>query len=85
CNIPKSMVLPVVVVGLHVDEALSVVEKAIDNAIISGQDKLEIIHGSGTGRLKNAIRDYLKDLSYVRELKDAAITEGGGNKTIVSL
>ncbi|MEA3224144.1 MAG: Smr/MutS family protein [Thermodesulfobacteriota bacterium] len=85
CNIPKSMVLPVVVVGLHVDEALSVVEKAIDDAIISGQDKLEIIHGSGTGRLKNAIRDYLKDLSYVRELKDATITEGGGNKTIVSL
>lgn len=85
CNIPKSMVLPVVVVGLHVDEALSVIEKAIDNAIISGQDKLEIIHGSGTGRLKNAIRDYLKDLSYVRGLKDATITEGGGNKTIVSL
>lgn len=79
------MILPVVVVGLRADEALTVVEKAIDNAIISGQDRLEIIHGSGTGRLKNAIRKYLRDIPHVKDLADAPITEGGGNKTIVHL
>ncbi len=84
-KITKSFVGPVVVVGLRVDEALSVVEKAIDDAILSGQASLEIIHGSGTGRLKAAIRNYLKELPFVKDIKDGPLMEGGGNKTIVGL
>ncbi|RLA99593.1 MAG: hypothetical protein DRG37_04400 [Deltaproteobacteria bacterium] len=81
----KPFVAPVVVVGLRVDEALPVVEKALDDAILSGQDTLEIIHGSGTGRLKSAIRAYLKEVSFVRSITDGPLMEGGGNKTIVEL
>jgi DNA mismatch repair protein MutS2 len=78
-------VLPIKVVGLRVDEALPVVERALDRAMLTGQERLEIIHGAGTGRLKKAIRDYLKELPCVRSLSDSPMEEGGGNKTIVVL
>ncbi|MDT8272565.1 MAG: Smr/MutS family protein [Desulfomonilia bacterium] len=78
-------VLPIVVVGLRIDEALPVVEQAIDRAILSGQDSLEIVHGAGTGRLKKAIRDYLKDLKVVTTFHDGPVAAGGGNVTVVRL
>ena len=78
-------VLPVKVVGLRVDEALPIVERAIDRAMLTGQDRLEIIHGAGTGRLKKAIREYLKELPCVKSFSDSPMEEGGGNKTIVVL
>jgi len=79
----SQIVLPIKVVGMRVDEALPVIEKAIDQAVLSGQEHLEIIHGTGTGRLKNAIRAYLKELPAVKAFSDGHIHEGGGNKTIV--
>ncbi|HOM28608.1 MAG TPA: Smr/MutS family protein [Deltaproteobacteria bacterium] len=78
-------VLPIKVVGLRVDEALPVVERAVDRAVLTGQRQLEIIHGAGTGRLKNAIRAYLRELPCVKAVEDAPMSEGGGNKTIVTL
>ncbi len=78
-------VLPIKVVGMRVDEAIPLVERAIDRAMLTGQDELEIIHGAGTGRLKKAIREYLKGLPCVRTMHDAPMAEGGGNKTIVLL
>ena len=79
----SQIVLPIKVVGMRVDEALPVIEKAIDQAVLSGQEHLEIIHGTGTGRLKNAIRAYLKELPAVKAFSDGHIHEGGGNRTIV--
>ena len=75
-------VLPIKVVGMRVDEALPLVEKAIDQAVLSGQSSLEIIHGTGTGALKKAIRAYLKELREVKSISDGTVHEGGGNKTI---
>jgi DNA mismatch repair protein MutS2 len=80
-----SRVLPIKVVGLRVDEALPIVERALDRAMLAGQDRVEIIHGTGTGRLRNAIRSYLRGLAFVEEVADAPMDEGGGNKTIVVL
>ncbi len=79
----SQMVLPIKVVGMRVDEALPIVEKAIDQAMLSGQECLEIIHGTGTGRLKSAIRGYLKGVPLIKAAFDAPIAEGGGNKTLV--
>lgn len=76
-------VLPINVVGMRVDEALPVVEKAMDQALLSGQESIEIIHGAGTGRLKGAIREYLKRLDSVKGYSDSTVREGGGNKTVV--
>jgi DNA mismatch repair protein MutS2 len=76
-------ILPIIIVGMRVDEALPVIEKAIDSAILSGQETLEIIHGSGSGILKKAVRDYLKQVPYVKSFHDAQPEESGGSKTIV--
>jgi len=82
---PVAHVLPVKVVGLRVDEALPIVEKALDRAVLAGQQRLEIIHGAGTGRLKSAIRSFLRELPFVKAVDDAPMGEGGGNRTIVTL
>ncbi len=58
-------VMPIMVIGLHVDEALSLVERAVDKALLAGQASLEIIHGHGTGALKQAIREQLAALPNV--------------------
>ncbi len=76
-------VLPINVVGMRVDEAMPVIERAVDQALLSGQRSIEIIHGAGTGRLKGAIREFLKGLPVVKGVSDSPMNEGGGNKTIV--
>ena len=76
-------VLPIIIVGMRVDEALPVIEKAIDNAILSGQETLEIIHGSGSGILKKAVRDYLRQVPDVKGFHDSQPEDSGGAKTIV--
>lgn len=82
-HVPAGYVLPVRVVGMRVDEAIPLVEKALDQALLSGQDRIEIIHGAGTGRLRRAIRTYLQGIDAVRSISDSPMEEGGGNKTIV--
>ena len=50
----------VVLVGQRVDDALPVVEKAINDALLSGKAALRLVHGHGTGRLAAAVREFLK-------------------------
>ncbi|MGA9755675.1 MAG: Smr/MutS family protein [Desulfobaccales bacterium] len=54
--------------GLRVDEALPLVDRLIDQAVLHGQEKVDIIHGVGTGRLKRAVWDHLKNHGLVKEL-----------------
>ncbi|MDI6855144.1 MAG: endonuclease MutS2, partial [Deltaproteobacteria bacterium] len=44
------------VVGLRVDEALPLVDRLLDQAVLQGAERVDIIHGVGTGRLKEAVR-----------------------------
>ena len=73
------------VIGMRVDEAIPVVEKAIDNALLNGFSELEIIHGIGTGRLRKAIREYLKEHSSVKDFKLGGSQKGGTGVTIVEI
>lgn len=82
-QVPSEYVFPIKVVGLRVEQALPLIEKAVDQALLSGQRRIEIIHGAGTGRLKTAIREFLKGLDVVKSFSDSPMDEGGGNKTIV--
>ncbi len=75
----------VTVVGMRVDEALPVVDKAIDQALLHGADKLEIIHGVGTGRLMKAIREHLKDHGCVSSFVSGEATAGGAGITVVEI
>jgi len=79
------VVFPIKVVGMRVDDALPIVASALDRAMLSGQKNIEIIHGTGTGALKKAIRDYLKRIPGVKSFSDSPLPEGAGAKTIVEL
>lgn len=48
--------------GKTVEEALGIIEEAINRAVLEGVDEIEIVHGIGTGRVKNATRNYLATL-----------------------
>ncbi|MEW6113351.1 MAG: endonuclease MutS2 [Thermodesulfobacteriota bacterium] len=73
------------VVGLRVDEALPVVDKALDDAVLGGLSSVHVIHGKGTGRLKQAIRDYLSQHALVKGIRGGDMRRGGEGVTIVDL
>jgi DNA mismatch repair protein MutS2 len=56
------------VVGLRVDEALPLVDRLLDQAALHGQERVDIIHGLGTGRLKQAVREHLKHHPLVKAI-----------------
>lgn len=55
--------------GMNVDEALSLVERTLNEALMANLDSLEIIHGIGTGRLKSAVQRYLAATPTVKRFK----------------
>ncbi len=71
--------------GLRVDDALSRVEKALDDAARRGAPALEIVHGIGTGALRGAIRELLARLPHVAGFQAADPEEGGEGVTRTSL
>jgi DNA mismatch repair protein MutS2 len=73
------------VIGMRVDEALPIVEKAIDQALLGALPSLHIIHGKGTGRLKKAIRDYLSGHKLVRSFQSGEAGIGGEGVTVVEM
>lgn len=73
------------VIGLRGDEALPIIEKAIDNALLSGLASIRVIHGKGTGRLKKAVTDYLAKQSCVKTFNSGTAQEGGAGVTVIYL
>jgi DNA mismatch repair protein MutS2 len=73
------------VIGMTVDESLPFVDRTIDQAIIGGHERIEIIHGLGTGRLKAGIRKHLKEHSYVKSFGSDEQSRGGAGVTQVEI
>ncbi|MGC8906365.1 MAG: endonuclease MutS2 [Desulfomonilaceae bacterium] len=73
------------VIGLRVDEAIPVVEKAINDAFLGGLSELTIIHGRGTGALKKAVREYASGHALVKGLHQGDHTQGGDAVTVLEL
>ncbi len=71
--------------GRTAEEALDLTVSALDQAALVGAPFLRIIHGHGTGRLKAALRDYLKASPYVSTFRAGERAEGGDGVTIVEL
>ncbi len=65
--------------GMTVDEGLTALANAIDSALRGGADRLAIIHGHGTGRMKAAVHRYLKTLSVVKRFK---LDDGNSGTTL---
>ena len=60
------------VIGQTVDEATSAVEKFVDRAFLAGVTRVRIVHGSGMGILRKALRQYLKEHPHVATVAEAA-------------
>jgi DNA mismatch repair protein MutS2 len=71
--------------GLNVDEALYQLEKYLDQAILAGIPNFRVIHGKGTGVLRQAVQKYLKDHPAVQSVAFAEQNEGGFGATIAVL
>jgi len=71
--------------GHAADEALDVVVAGLDRAVFGGSPFVRIIHGHGTGRLRSALREYLKASPYVVAFRPGDRAEGGDGVTIVEL
>ncbi len=73
------------VIGRTVDEATSEVEKFVDRAFLAGMPRVRIVHGSGMGILRKALRQYLQKHPHVESVMEPPINEGGGGATVVEL
>ncbi len=80
----SSMSTEINLLGKTVDEALSLVDKYLDDAYLSHLGSVRIVHGKGTGALRNAIHQYLKRQSYVAEFRLGEFGEGDAGVTIVT-
>ena len=72
-------------IGFRVDEALARVEKYVDRAMLHERRELRIVHGHGTGQLRRAIAEFLKDHPLVEKYSAAAPEHGGSGVTVVAL
>ena len=72
-------------VGKRVEEALDIVDKYIDEAQLTGYEKVYIIHGRGSGQLRRAIQDFLRTCGRIKAYETASNEEGGNAVTVVEL
>jgi DNA mismatch repair protein MutS2 len=73
------------VIGQTVDEATRAVEKFVDHAFLAGALRVRIVHGSGMGILRKALRQFLKEHPHVASVSEPPQNEGGGGATVVDL
>jgi DNA mismatch repair protein MutS2 len=73
------------VIGLRVDEALPKVDKFLDDALVREYGRVHIIHGIGSGKLREAIQGHLKDHRWVKAFREGEFKEGGPAITVVEL
>jgi len=73
------------VIGRTVDDATSEVEKFVDRAFLAGLARVRVVHGSGMGILRKALRQYLQQHPHVESVTEPPQNEGGGGATVVEL
>lgn len=71
-------------IGMTTDEAISVLDKYLDDAYLAHLSQVRVVHGRGTGALKTAVHKRLKQLKYVKEFRLGVFGEGDTGVTIVT-
>ncbi|NKE71932.1 endonuclease MutS2 [Candidatus Manganitrophus noduliformans] len=72
-------------VGKRVEEALEILERFLDRAILGNEREIRLVHGHGSGKLKKAVREYLPTSPYVARFRPGDLLEGGDAVTIITL
>jgi DNA mismatch repair protein MutS2 len=80
-DVPKELKL----VGQRVDPALESLDRFLDAAVLAGHEEVRIVHGHGTGRLRQAVRDLLRQHAHVLGQRSGQREEGGDGVTVVTL
>jgi DNA mismatch repair protein MutS2 len=81
----KSVQTELKLLGLTFSDAQPLIDEFIDNALLGGLKRLRIVHGKGTGVLRNKVRHYLKRLKQVESIHTPPADAGGDGVTIVVL
>lgn len=84
-NKAANVELSINVRGKLLEEALSDVDKYLDDAFIAKLEKVTIIHGRGEGILRRGIHELLEKNKHVKDFRDGHFNEGGSGVTVVSL
>jgi DNA mismatch repair protein MutS2 len=71
--------------GLLGEEAIPKVERFLDDAVVAGLHRVDIIHGKGTGALRKRVADFLKTYPHVKAYRLGEWNEGGTGVTVVEL
>ena len=71
--------------GMMTDEAIAVLENFLDTAMMGKLETVTIIHGKGTGAVRNAVRTYLKRSRYVKSFRPGRYGEGEDGVTVAEL
>jgi DNA mismatch repair protein MutS2 len=80
-----NMPMEINVIGQTVDIASREVEKFVDRAFLAGLPRVRVVHGSGMGILRKALRQMLQQHPHVASVAEAPQNEGGGGATLVEL
>ena len=72
-------------IGKTTDEAVDLADKFLDEAYLNGLSEVRIIHGHGTGALRKAVAEFLRDHPHVARFTPAAPDKGGSGATVVEL
>jgi DNA mismatch repair protein MutS2 len=72
-------------IGRTVDEATDEVEKFLDRAYLAGLPRIRIVHGTGMGILRRALRSMLERHPHVASISEPSQAEGGAGATVVEL
>ncbi len=73
------------VIGRNVDDATREVEKFVDRAFLAGLPRVRVVHGSGMGILRKALREFLRRHPHVATVAEPPQSEGGAGATVVEL
>jgi DNA mismatch repair protein MutS2 len=73
------------VIGYNVDDATRAVERFVDHAFLAGLPRVRVVHGSGMGILRKALRQALQQHPHVESVAEPPQNEGGGGATVVEL
>ena len=71
--------------GKRADEAFAEIQRFLDDAILLSAKEVRILHGKGTGALREVTRDYLKTVKEVKSYQDEALERGGSGITVATL